>query len=755
MTDAAFEAYVALHQKGLVNDHLLPLRTNIDDIPTQLSRASFEQVLPRHNAWSLLEQGSTQWSKTTVQIEIEKEVQVSLDLFIPTDCPPLPDIPLYWTNATKGAIKLLGSESVVMNPADLAQARTKTCTLLSAVNPLASALTEQEDCLAALISTGSSHMTQSQKPLSNLNDTDPNDYGLVKVKGRIGRAYIFRGLVPAEVELGHSTLARLSSFPKKRDFLRAPDPNTKDTPDISIPVDECMVEGVPVRYAIAAACMPSLLHCVENAILARELQQNLLGPVGIGNLSLITEATTSSAASSETNYERLEYLGDAVLKYCTHVQLTAQHPTWPESFLTADKGRTNGNASLSIAALRFGLERFISTRLFTGQKWTPPILSDATEVMEKIPMSTKVLADVVEALIGASFIDKGLVGALACIKVFLPDEPWLEPNQVHGMLFDAVPDVCTPSTGPLEEMIGHHFQKSTLLREAMTHASYTGSDSSVSYERLEFLGDAILDQIIVPEMFAHNLNLKNHQMHRLRQALANAHFLGFICMELSIGQERTEVVQDLTAAGGNLLEEFHLNPSTHVFHLFDFLRCAPSTRQFIHSTLVKHAELRDEIMTALQHGTVYPWAALYSFHPEKLFSDLIESVLGAIYIDSHGSLDACRIFLDRCGILKLMRRFLDEAVDVSFPKEKVGILADKERVYYSTVGRMNESGDRVFDCTVKISDREIVTTRDCNYRDEAEIMAASEAAVILAQEYMGKETRKRKALDEGTVMMDA
>jgi dsRNA-specific ribonuclease len=57
-------------------------------------------------------------------------------------------------------------------------------------------------------------------------------------------------------------------------------------------------------------------------------------------LQLIAEATTSGAANFTASYERLEHLGDAVLKYCTHVQLAAQHPDWPESYLTAEKGRT-------------------------------------------------------------------------------------------------------------------------------------------------------------------------------------------------------------------------------------------------------------------------------------------------------------------------------------------------------------------------------------------------------------------------------
>ena len=39
-------------------------------------------------------------------------------------------------------------------------------------------------------------------------------------------------------------------------------------------------------------------------------------------------------------------------------------------------------------------------------------------------MSTKTLADVVEALIGAAYLSGGLPKAATCLKIFLPEVPW-------------------------------------------------------------------------------------------------------------------------------------------------------------------------------------------------------------------------------------------------------------------------------------------------------------------------------------------
>ena len=58
------------------------------------------------------------------------------------------------------------------------------------------------------------------------------------------------------------------------------------------------------------------------------------------------------------------------------------------------------NSSLATAAMRVGLDRFIITKPFTGQKWRPLYQGRlvANQPEQSREMSTKILADVVEAL---------------------------------------------------------------------------------------------------------------------------------------------------------------------------------------------------------------------------------------------------------------------------------------------------------------------------------------------------------------------
>ncbi len=43
---------------------------------------------------------------------------------------------------------------------------------------------------------------------------------------------------------------------------------------------------------------------------------------------------------------------------------------------------------------------------------------------------------------------------------------------------------------------GINFKNSKLIEEALTHTSYANEHNTISYERLEYLGDAVLELVI-------------------------------------------------------------------------------------------------------------------------------------------------------------------------------------------------------------------------------------------------------------------
>lgn len=77
----------------------------------------------------------------------------------------------------------------------------------------------------------------------------------------------------------------------------------------------------------------------------------------------------------------------------------------------------------------------------------------------------------------------------------------------------------------LEERIGYRFRTPSLLEEALRHASLQGEQDR-SYQRLEFLGDAVLNLCIAEEMFRRLPGAGEGQLSRARSAvISNIHLV--------------------------------------------------------------------------------------------------------------------------------------------------------------------------------------------------------------------------------------
>jgi hypothetical protein len=59
------------------------------------------------------------------------------------------------------------------------------------------------------------------------------------------------------------------------------------------------------------------------------------------------EASAAPAAQERSHYQRLETLGDTVLKYTVSIQLLSAHPLWHEGYLARRKDHAVSNANLS------------------------------------------------------------------------------------------------------------------------------------------------------------------------------------------------------------------------------------------------------------------------------------------------------------------------------------------------------------------------------------------------------------------------
>jgi len=98
----------------------------------------------------------------------------------------------------------------------------------------------------------------------------------------------------------------------------------------------------------------------------------------------------------------------------------------------------------------------------------------------------------------------------------------------------------------LQERLGYRFHDEALLLTALTHPSYGGDYHTEHYQRLEFLGDAVLELAVSRYLYLERPQLTEGQLSRLRSSLvreetlceaARGYGLGAL-IRLSVGEER-------------------------------------------------------------------------------------------------------------------------------------------------------------------------------------------------------------------------
>ena len=146
----------------------------------------------------------------------------------------------------------------------------------------------------------------------------------------------------------------------------------------------------------------------------------------------------------------------------------------------------------------------------------------------------KSIADCVEALIGAYLTACGPRGALLFmswlgLKVLPPLEDgsfgyWVPPiSPMVNRPFDAESMLSKMLAGfeSFEDKIGYKFNDRYYLLQAFSHASYYSNRLTDCYQRLEFLGDAVLDYLITRYLYEDPRQHPPGALTDLRSALVN------------------------------------------------------------------------------------------------------------------------------------------------------------------------------------------------------------------------------------------
>jgi ribonuclease-3 len=123
-----------------------------------------------------------------------------------------------------------------------------------------------------------------------------------------------------------------------------------------------------------------------------------------------------------------------------------------------------------------------------------------------------------------------------------------------------VPEISLPSLDRLQSRLGYTFREPALLQRALTHMSYLQDHPAAGEgnQRLEFLGDSVLQLILSEALFGLYPNEREGALSRRRSTLAQGRFLSLLAREFRLdaalrlglseestgGRQRASILED-------------------------------------------------------------------------------------------------------------------------------------------------------------------------------------------------------------------
>ena len=365
---------------------------------------------------------------------------------------------------------------------------------------------------------------------------------------------------------------------------------------------------------------------------------------------LLIEGSTLPTTNATWNNQRLETLGDSVLKVTSTVHIMNKFPHRHEGQLSQLRQSSISNRTLLARAKEIGLERFLTSEAQSLHVWryTIPEESDVVDYlmqakhMVRKEYPRRSLQDCMEATLGAAFLTGGIDMALRtgdALGLSMGGPlPWSlrysrppEPSLIPSIFAD------------LQASMGYDFHRGELLVEAITHPSFTTSAGS-SYQRLEFLGDG-------------NVYHSEQTVSMLKWNLA---VIDLVIMRHLFGKFPDATSGQLSAARSRAV-------------------CGPTLASVAVNRLALHKHLlinNVELSTAITRHvplleTLSPEDAIlkgWKYDPPKALSDVLESLVGAVLVDTAYN------FEKTASVVEVMMSDVLEILTTTLPRDPVSDL---------------------------------------------------------------------------------
>ncbi|CAH9071867.1 unnamed protein product [Cuscuta europaea] len=416
-----------------------------------------------------------------------------------------------------------------------------------------------------------------------------------------------------EIDLVYEREALLNAkyLPKMRNYLKKSSAEKGKEPSgasLQLPPELCSILMSPIPHGLyySFSYLPSIIHRIESLLLARSLKRlhmdHCAQSVSI-HTTKILEAITTKKCQENFHMESLETLGDSFLKYAASRHLFTTYQNDHEGLLSLKKEKMVSNDALCKLACDRKIPGFIRTEPFDPKTWAIPgdtsldksldveVISPKRKVynMGSRKIKSKRVADIAEALIGAYVSTSGELAALSFMVWLGLDMYYAKTPIERHFPINAEKFV---NVRYIESLIKYKFRDPSLLVEAFTHGSFMQSEIPRCYQRLEFIGDAIIDYIITVHLYNKYPGLTPGLLTDMRSCSVNNDCYALCAVKFGLQKQILYFSTDLQ----------------------------------------KHITNTVESVEKLCISTTFGWSSDISF--PKVLGDIIESLAGAILIDS-------------------------------------------------------------------------------------------------------------------------
>ncbi|WUR02199.1 dicer-like protein [Vairimorpha necatrix] len=299
----------------------------------------------------------------------------------------------------------------------------------------------------------------------------------------------------------------------------------------------------------------------ETMALVHELKEKMNLEVSLENLAISFTQRGVYDGEFDLGYERLEFIGDSVLKYAVSKYLFIECG-YNLNKLVTTKDYIVCNDNLYRIAKKIGLSEYFTFNKYSEHLFQPPAILSELEDHSLVQnlgaefvftnsnqanfvknfsikhtkdslyeLGNKVLADIVESMIGAHYIELGFDKAFDFIKKLgildrhtktLSYRKMSETKESIYLLCEYEGILPYQNVQMIEEKINYKFKNKGYLEKAMIHPSFKDNMfGSERFQKLELIGDCFLDLNVSDYIFYKYPEADPEALHTYRKGLVN------------------------------------------------------------------------------------------------------------------------------------------------------------------------------------------------------------------------------------------